>query len=39
LRHRPTSFFGFTSLPQRGVIVTNDLVNPIREDGKGRRWA
>ncbi|MDR0592760.1 MAG: hypothetical protein LBG60_05790 [Bifidobacteriaceae bacterium] len=32
----PTSpddeFFGFRPLPRRGVIVTNDLVNAIREE-------
>ena len=26
------SFFGFEPLPPRGGIVTNDLVNQIRED-------
>lgn len=26
------SFYGFTPLPQRGGIATNDLVDDIRED-------
>jgi len=28
----PTSFHGFTPLPHRGVVVTNELVNSIREE-------
>ncbi len=26
-------FLGFRPLPQRGVIVTNDLINRLREEG------
>ena len=26
------TFYGFTPLPRRGVIVTNEMVNAIRED-------
>ena len=28
----PESFFGFRPLPKRGVIVTNELINKLRED-------
>ena len=28
----PESFFGITPLPRRGVVVSNDLINSIRDD-------
>jgi hypothetical protein len=28
----PEEFFGFRPLPSRGVVVTNDLINRLREE-------
>jgi hypothetical protein len=28
----PESFFGFEPLPSRGVVVTNELINRLREE-------
>ncbi len=32
-RKRPESFYGFHPLPSRGVVVSNELIDDLREEG------